>query len=61
MPKARGIVKTARPTQKILKPLHLSADETNDLLVFLESVSTFTSPWRGNSGTDDPQCELKKK
>ena len=47
--------------QKILKPLHLSADETNDLLVFLESVSTFTSPWRGNSGTDDPQCELKKK
>jgi cytochrome c peroxidase len=47
--------------QQILKPLRLTADETNDLLVFLESVSTFTSPWRGNSGTDDPMCEVRKK
>lgn len=47
--------------QKILKPLRLTPDESNDLLVFLESVSTFSSPWRGNSGTDDPHCEVRKK
>ena len=47
--------------QNILKPLRLTPDESNDLLVFLESVSTFSSPWRGNSSTDDPHCEVRKK
>jgi cytochrome c peroxidase len=47
--------------QRILKPLRLSPDEASDLLVFLESVSSFTSPWRGNSATDDPPCMRNKK
>jgi len=47
--------------QQILRPLRLTPAESNDLLVFLESVSTFTSPWRGNSASDDPPCVVKKK
>ena len=29
-----------------LKPLHLTAQEQSDLVVFLESLSTFNNPWR---------------
>lgn len=32
--------------QSALKPLRLSAQEQSDLLVFLESLSTFSNPWR---------------
>jgi cytochrome c peroxidase len=42
--------------QQILKPLRLTPQESSDLLVFLESVTTFTSPWRGDSAIDDPPC-----
>jgi len=29
-----------------LKPVHLTAEEQSDLVVFLESLSTFNNPWR---------------
>ncbi len=32
------------------KPLNLSAREQSDLVVFLESLSTFTNPWRPEDG-----------
>ena len=32
------------------KPLNLSAREQSDLVVFLESLSTFTNPWRPEEG-----------
>jgi cytochrome c peroxidase len=32
--------------EQLLKPLKLSATEQSDLVVFLESLSTFTNPWR---------------
>ena len=36
------------------KPLHLSAAEQTDLVVFLESLSTFNNPWRPD---DKGRCE----
>jgi cytochrome c peroxidase len=33
-----------------VKPLHLSAAEQSDLVVFLESVSTMANPWRPDDG-----------
>jgi len=38
-------------------PLKLTAREQTDLVVFLESISTFTNPWRPDDGgrcVDDP-------
>lgn len=32
------------------KPLNLDANEQSDLVVFLESLSTFTNPWRPEEG-----------
>jgi len=32
--------------QSALKPLRLSPQEQSDLVVFLESLSTFSNPWR---------------
>jgi cytochrome c peroxidase len=32
------------------KPLNLSAQEQSDLVVFLESLSTFSNPWRPDDG-----------
>ena len=34
-----------------LKPLRLSAREQSDLVVFLESVSTLSNPWRPEDAT----------
>ena len=36
------------------KPLNLSPGEQTDLVVFLESLSTFSSPWRSEDGG---QCD----
>ena len=36
------------------QPLHLSAQEQKDLVVFLESLSTFSNPWRPE---DSGRCE----
>lgn len=33
-----------------VKPLNLGANEQSDLVVFLESLSTFTNPWRPEDG-----------
>jgi cytochrome c peroxidase len=33
-----------------LKPLRLTREEQSDLVVFLESISTFTNPWRPDEG-----------
>jgi cytochrome c peroxidase len=35
------------------RPLNLTAREQTDLIVFLESLSTFANPWRPD---DDGQC-----
>ena len=32
------------------KPLNLTAQEQSDLVVFLESLSTFSNPWRPEDG-----------
>jgi cytochrome c peroxidase len=37
-----------------LEPLHLTAAEQTDLVVFLESLSTFSNPWRPD---DQGRCE----
>jgi cytochrome c peroxidase len=38
--------KDGRPAQ----PLNLTAQEQTDLVVFLESLSTFSNPWRPDDG-----------
>ena len=38
--------KDGRPAQ----PLNLTAREQTDLVVFLESLSTFSNPWRPDDG-----------
>jgi len=38
--------KDGRPAQ----PLNLTASEQTDLVVFLESLSTFSNPWRPDDG-----------
>lgn len=42
----RAHAKDGRPAQ----PLNLSAREQSDLVVFLESLSTFSNPWRPEDG-----------
>lgn len=36
--------------RQLAKPLNLSASEQSDLVVFLESLSTFSNPWRPEDG-----------
>jgi hypothetical protein len=36
------------------RPLNLTAREQTDLVVFLESLSTFANPWRPD---DDGRCQ----
>ena len=43
---ARLLAKDGRPA----KPLNLTAREQTDLVVFLESLSTFNNPWRPDEG-----------
>jgi cytochrome c peroxidase len=42
--------------QQILRPLKLSARETDDLIVFLETLTNHRAQWRGKGPNDGPAC-----
>jgi cytochrome c peroxidase len=42
--------------EQILKPLKLSAQQTNDLIVFLESLTDYRTNWRRNPPGDKSAC-----
>jgi cytochrome c peroxidase len=47
---ALGLHRPSATAATARAPLHLSASEQSDLVVFLESLSTFTNPWRPDDG-----------
>jgi len=42
--------------EQILKPLKLTAQESSDLIVFLESVSDYRTAWKRNLPADGSAC-----
>ncbi|MCE9639398.1 MAG: hypothetical protein K8S22_04480 [Betaproteobacteria bacterium] len=42
--------------EQILKPLKLTAQETDDLIVFVESLTDFRTNWKRSKG-GEPTCK----
>ena len=42
--------------EQLLKPLRLSAQETDDLIVFVESLTDFRTNWKRSKG-GEPTCK----
>jgi len=55
--KSGRCARSRRHGEKILKPLGLTAQESGDLIAFLESVSDYQTNWRHNLPGDQTACD----
>ena len=53
-----GVIILGRPSlrEQLLKPLKLTAQETDDLIVFVESLTDFRTNWKRSKG-GEPTCK----